>query len=370
MCYRSPGPRCSRHAKQKLQQELNRKKYIRKSDVEKQAQADEAIKIAQREYFTSPEGIKQLKEKAEKSGKESDRKTADAFAQRRKDMIEASKKAAAEAKAAKTKSYKDNNIKDVPPVVSEVSNSPLREPILAYSYLSLSGVDYDYDSTHCASPDCGEDGDMCRDTVYEGIRVEDKPIDTRQVLASVFSTAEKNIPDELVRIGEEELNLNSPDAYDAYTENGYYGEEPQVDFAEPGAVNKRLKEYFYTLPDAKDDQGILPYVRGKGHDTTGLAPVDALKKSLREERNGKLPVAVEKAAQVSRGAVRFDKIKVSQKKHYDTTAPKVPNSPKGADKILGVVLKKGEDFILIDGHQRLKHARLLNPKSGTFLILH
>lgn len=358
------------HAKQKLRQALSAQKYTRKGDVEKQAKADEAVKLAQREYYTSPEGIKKLKEKAETTGKESDRKTAESFVQRRKEMIAASKKATAEAKAKKEKEYQDNNIQNEPLLVEEVKNNPLRQPIRGISDIRIYGVEYDYDYSHCSDSSCGEDDGICRDTVYEGLRVEDKPVDTRTVLAGLYSTSESNISDELVRIGNDELQLDRPDSYDAYAENGYYGEEPFISFADPVAVHKKLNEYFYSRPDAKDEQGVLPYVRGKGQDTTGLTPVNALKKSLREEKNGKLPAYVEKATQVSRGAVRFDKIKVSQKKHYDTAAPKVAKSPKGADKILGVVIKKGDDFILVDGHHRLKHARLLNPKSGTFLILH
>lgn len=370
MCYRSPGPRCSTHARQKLQQALRVQKLIRPGQTERQAKADEDVKVAQREFYTSPEGIKQLQEKAKKSGKESDQKVADSFAKRRKDLIALAEIAAQEAKVAKEKNIRDNNIQDIPPAVKEVISSPLRQPIRGISDRSINAVEYDYDYSHCSDPSCGDDGDLCRDTVYEGLTVENKPVDTREVLSQIYSTDPGNIPDDLVRVANDELHLDQPDYYEAYAENGYYGEEPVVALAYPEDVHKRLTEYFYSLPDAKDDQGILPYVRGRGVDTTGLTPVNALKKSLREENNGKLVSAAEKATKVTRGAIPFSKIEITQKKRYESVAPKVPNSPKGADKIIGVVVKRGDSFVLVDGYQRVKHANLSKGKNGTFLILH
>lgn len=370
MCYKYPGPRCSKHAKDKLQKALRVQKLVRKSNPEAKNRADEQVKIAQRDFLTSPEGIKQLKEKAAKSGKESDRKIAESFAQRRKDLIALSKEASGKAKIEREKFIKDHKIQDEPPKVAKVASSPLREPIALLSQRTLSSVNYDYDYSGCANDDCGEDGDMCRDTVYEGLTVENKPVDTRQVLAELYSTSPQNIPDELVAIGNDELNLDKPESYEAYAENGYYGEEPGVYLGHPETVQKRLMEYFHSLPDAKDDQGILPYVRGRGTDTTGLSPVEAVKKNLRDENNGKLVSYVEKTTKVSRGAVSLSKVIVPQKKHYETVLPKIPNSPVGADSITGVLVSKGDSLVLVDGYHRFKHANITNKKMGTFLILY
>jgi hypothetical protein len=368
MCYRG-GPRCSKHAREKLQKATRNQRLVRAGSPYAEKRAEE-LKVAQQEYLLSPEGIKYLKEKAEKSGKTSDKEKAEGFAQKRKEMIEISKAATKAAKIAKENDSRKNNIQDIPPAVSTVKSNSLLQPLRGIGDRNLSAVEYDYDYTHCSDSSCGEDGDMCRDTVYEGLTIENKSVDTRAVLAEIYGTQPENISDDLVRIGNDELNLNDPGSYEAYAENGYYGEEPVVALAYPENVHNRLTEYFYSLPDAKDDKNILPYVRGKGVDTTGLAPIDAVKKSLRQENKGKLPAYVEKATKISRGAVTLSKIEVTQKKRYETVDPKVPNSPKGADKILGVVMKRGDKFVLVDGYQRVKHANLSNSKSGTFLILY
>lgn len=370
MCYKAPGPRCSKHAKDKLEKALRVQKLVRKSNPEAQKRADEQVKIAQRDYFTSPEGIKQLRAKADKTGKETDRQLADSFAERRKALIALSKEASGEAKAAREKFVKDHNIQNLPPVVSEVKSSPLLEPRVTGSGNRIDTVEYDYDYSHCANDDCGEDGDMCRDTVYEGLTVENKPVDTRSVLAEIYGIHPDKIPDDLVRIGNDELKLNDPNSYEAYAENGYYGEEVTVSLAHPDAVNKRLTEYFHSLPDAKDNQGILPYIRGRGTDTQGLTPLEAVKKNLRDENNGKLVSYVENTTKVSRGAVSLNKVLIPQKKHYENVSPKVPNAPKGADSITGVLVKRGDSFVLVDGYHRVKHANVKNKKMATFLILY
>ena len=69
MCYKRPGPRCSGHAKQKL--DATRKRMIEaqdKDDVEAYVTAADEYKLAQQDYDMTPKGQKSLKEAIERTG--------------------------------------------------------------------------------------------------------------------------------------------------------------------------------------------------------------------------------------------------------------------------------------------------------------
>lgn len=69
MCYKRPGPRCSGHAKQKL--DATHKRMIEaqdKDDVEAYVTAADEYKLAQQDYDMTPKGQKSLKEAIERTG--------------------------------------------------------------------------------------------------------------------------------------------------------------------------------------------------------------------------------------------------------------------------------------------------------------
>jgi len=254
------------------------------------------------------------------------------------------------------------------PAPIKVKASLLREP---HSFNVTNSASYTYDGSYCQGTD-DEDEGICRDSVIEGLRMEDT--DTRRVLLDVFGVypygpeAETAIPDELVAYGEE-LGMDKPDAYTLYTEGGYYGEEAVVELNPD--IRQKLTEWYYNQDNANDDKGILSYCRSKGHATTGQSPLAAIKNQLNAENNGRKDFRVDKATQVSTKVVAFDKITVTQPKHYETvdSRPPVPAND-DAKPFMGVLYTDGRgEYVLIDGYHRLKNARENRPGKGTYIIL-
>lgn len=375
MCYTS-GPRCSPHAKANL---LDAKKALHENTSDDPrviiALHNEA-KSAQKEYWTSPEGIKELKAKAEKTGKPEDIQRAEMFEKRRKDLIARSKAITEANKLAEKLGKKNDSAGSEAPVINEVKNSKLHEPVQQFNngyFMSdkhLYSVEYEYDGYYCSGSSCNSDGydDYCRDSEYDNIRVADG-INTRAVLAEIYRCKSEDIPDDLVDFANNELELDDKESYEVKVSGGYYGDEASVVLSDPKNVYTKLREYYFARDDAKDDHGVLPYVRGKGIATNGMSPIDAIKTQLRAENNGMILSHVENATTVERKQLNMKEVIVPQNEHFIKVDPRKPIAPHGAEETLGVVVQKGDSYVLVDGYHRFKHQIAKETKDGSFIVL-
>lgn len=359
MCYPKPGPRCSTHAAARLKAAIESESAYTGTDLSKKRKLRERIISARKEYYTSPKGIKSLEDNAAKTGDAKDAELATLMKERRAKMITAYKEMQAKMDA-----------EQLPPL-PEVKISPLREPYTYGLGVHFYSVDYEYDANYCTGDTCDSeysDG-YCRDSIYEGLRIKDGPVNSRAVLAQIFNTNESNIPDDLVRMADDELDMDNPESYDVHAVNGYYGEEVEVHINNEAYVAERLRSYYLNMPDANDEGGILPYLRGKGLNTVGLTPIEAVKKHLRDENRGNIVDYVEKTNVVSKKRIDLSDVKIPQKHHFDTVAPRDPLSPDGVEKICGIVVKKDRAFFLVDGYHRLKHELEREQFAGNFIVL-
>lgn len=353
MCYPKPGPRCSPHARQKLAKAQTELKKYDGDDEQKKMMLKNSVVKAQKEYFTSPHGIKALRAKALETGDGKYAKQAEEFAERRKEMI------------AKYKASQEFASAQYP---SKVQVTKLSLPNDAYHL----PVEYDYDHYGCSGSICNyrDYDDYCRDAEYEGLRIDRGSLNPRAVLAYLYKVNPEDIPDSLVTKATNELDLDSEDGYEVYASGGYYGDEAHVDFAYPDTALKTLKRYYYELPDAKDEAGVLQYVRGKGVDTAGLTPIEAIKKQLNDENHGKTHQLVERSNTVTAKKVNFDQVEIPQKKHFDAVEPRPVVAPENVDAVCGVLVQTGEyRYRLVDGYHRMKHKTLANGKTGKFIVL-
>lgn len=358
MCYPKPGPRCSKHAAERLKKALDAVSEYQGDDEGRKKSLRQRAVDAQKEYYTSPKGIAALEQKANESGNAKDVAVAKAAKERRRKMLDA------------YNASKQSVAVSPDPVLPDVAITPLNEPMIS-SNMHMYEVEYEYDFYGCTGYTCGSEGDdgYCRDAEFENLRISNEPISTRNVLGSIFRASPGDIPDDLVAFAENELELDKPESYEVSSSRGYYGDEAEVTLTFESNVRKKLTEYYLNRPDAKDTAGILPYLRGKGQDTTGLTPVEAVKKHLRAENRGAIVKYVEDANTVYKMRVPLTDVKVPQKKHLETVEPRKPIHPKNVEKFCGVVVKKGNAYFLVDGYHRLKYELGTNNKTGNFLVL-
>ena len=256
---------------------------------------------------------------------------------------------------------------------------------------STSAVDYEYDSYSCSDPySCSESNDYCRDSVYEGLRVE--AVTEEQVYDHVRSVIGANygeqLPADLKTLVDSRMaEWTQADNWEAEAENGYYGEEAYV--MPPPELESEVKHWFYSQPGAMDSDGILPYLRGAGFATEGKTPLRAVKDFLAEQNGGKRLPAVEAARSVELRRLGLKHVRVPNPQHYAKSEPRpltpaVESGQKQA--IAGVLLetKKGPERYdwrvgriaelgevqLVDGYHRLKELKENTKKnSGVYLIL-
>ena len=230
-----------------------------------------------------------------------------------------------------------------------------------------SGVDYEYDYYgHADGQECDAVDDYCRDQVYEGLRVGSVS-DYRNVLSTVFKIDKPRIPQDLDDLAIQ-LGMDTPEAYEARAEGGYYGEEAEVYLADH--VQAELKKWYYNHNNARDRDGVLDYCRSKGLDTTDKSPLQAIKDQLKEENNGIIHPDVEKATDIMVHNVETRMIKIPNAKHFDSVEPRSANkkTTKGK-KIAGVLAVKNNELVLIDGYHRMKDAKKNGRKQGDYIIL-
>lgn len=379
MCY-AGGPYCPDVANDKLSESIKERAEYKGDNKDAIKSLEDKIKNDTFDYMTTTRGIKELKEKAKASGEERDADHAAFFAQLRKDKIAESKKnnggqsvdshttaVAGNDSSDYTVGKKGGFVKPTSPI-AEVNIAPFREPII-HADSPIYAVGYDFDDKYCNGDTNNPESDgICRDSTYNNVTVNEVT-DHRQIVADMIKVDPRYVPSDLMRITRDELKLNKTDSYEIFIEDGYYGEEASVVLANPYSVNQRIKEYYFSRPDAVDRANILPYLRGKGHDTTGKQPLEAVKESLMLENGGKKIASVEKAQKVHQQSIPLDDVIIPKRSYYDKVSSVETVTPKNAPTIHGVVVKKGDSYRLVDGYHRFKGIFDKGTHEGQFIVL-
>lgn len=139
--------------------------------------------------------------------------------------------------------------------------------------------------------------------------------------------------------------------------NGYYGEELDSIKA-PQGLTKVLNQYYYSQNNAVGHYSVLPYLRGKGYDTTGESPLTAIKGALRAENGGRLNKKVENAKSfkvVKIGLKNIKKLSKSQEAAAvkDQRKPLPVKETGMREEIAGVAFKNETgEYELVDGYHR------------------
>lgn len=217
-------------------------------------------------------------------------------------------------------------------------------------------VDYDY----------GYNEDYYSDTIDEDSIVINS-IDEEELTKSIMDLDENSsISNDEKKKNFDELReiLRTAGAFEPENYFGYtrgYDDNSKI-YIKPknDQLQKRIEQEYYKKPNAKDDKGILEYVRSKGQETEGLSPVEAIKKQLTNENNGRRSSLVDNATGVSKATLKIRDIRIGAKEHYENVKPLPMESNNTADKIAGVVVQTGTTYRLVDGYHRTKN--LMNNK--------
>jgi hypothetical protein len=271
------------------------------------------------------------------------------------------------------------------------SDRPLGAPItlppstlwLPSSNSARSSVDYDYDSYRCAEiGGCTES--YCHNQRYEGLRItgwapdaEGETLDgfANYVKETLHLPEDEPLPPELRQRLSRFADFTPQELFEIEAESEFYGETITVTPIPP--LNKELTDYYYEQPNAVDGQyGILPYVRGKGFDTSGLRPLEALKASLNAENSGRTSKKVERARKFRAATIALSSITlpVARRVEYALKEPRKAESVKASGQtrpIAGVVYEVSPGkYELIDGYRRHAHyTGQTNRKRAEYIIL-
>lgn len=252
----------------------------------------------------------------------------------------------------------------------------LLKPVNQTSYKALYYLDYDYESSYNHPPE----EDICRCGVIDEVKINGWG-DNGEDLANyardrIGLKADAPLPEELYKELKPFIdNFDSTD-YEPIISGGYYGEELD-DVELPKELDAILDNYFYNQPNAEGPEGVLSYLRGKGYDTTGERPLEAIKGALQAENNGRLVSKVAKAKKWRAGEISLDRIKLpseSQRKAGENDPRPLTNPYPGkaatSSKVAGVVIDSGNgNYELIDGYHRLAHLKQSNRKRSRYLVL-
>jgi hypothetical protein len=230
------------------------------------------------------------------------------------------------------------------------------------------GVAVEHDDYVCFGNCDGCNGydDYCRGAEYVNLRIES--VDLLNVLKNLFGCRNtSDVPDalfkEAVALGMDEIA-----SYGVHTRPDYYGEEAYVTVNE--SVFDALTDWYFSRPNARDRDGVLEYCRSKGIDTSGLAPLDALRVQLDTENRGAGSVLVEGVTDISYvGNVYFSDITIPNKRHYEYVKPRTLTTDGIAEKVAGVLVRDESRDILVDGYHRMKELRAQNKRVGRYIVL-
>jgi hypothetical protein len=238
----------------------------------------------------------------------------------------------------------------------------------AYPYGADLDVDYDSYGAPGGQCECPED-DYCRCNVYEGLRIDpDVKPNMENVLSYATGIPHSELPESLLTLGRE-LELDTHDGYEVFGEAGYYGQEYRIEFANVPKVHKELRDRFDKNAIDRND---IPrsYLAGIGIDVRGKDPVRGFKEFLKKENAGIELEKLKKVKKVTSTRLNLSSIEVPNPEHYKGVEPRKPESPiEGTSKVVGIVLKEGGKYKLLDGYHRLKYARGGSIKTGRFIVL-
>lgn len=233
---------------------------------------------------------------------------------------------------------------------------------------AVSGYHAEYDWDYYGAPDGEELEDYNRNAIYRGLSITS--VDAEEAVKSSvydYKHQSKDLPEEL-KIMIQDEGWDDEGNWDIYGDRGYYGEEIQID--PPEGMQERLTDWFYSLPNAEDDDKILPYVRADGTETAGLRPVDAVKKMI-GETHPRFNRKMEKTDSVQVKKVPMDKITTTTKRLNEAADWNYPEGVKLRN-YAGVLLQVNKDeFLLLDGARRLNYLRENHPtRKPSYLVLY
>lgn len=248
MCYAKPGPRCSRHAREKLDRATeNLTQLVRThAPLDERTKAVERVLQAEEEYDATPAGLALLEQQIgtttdpRKQGElqlryNKGQRTRESQKQAHRERLEQESRANTPEVLFK---HEYNVTYNSPSETSTIPASLMAE--CDYSSPTSpnpteKGISVVYDYYGCAGT-CGDD-DMCRDGKYSGLRVE--KFDSREYLAYRFGVGSEDITDEMVAA----LDEISP-AYhiDLDVMGDYYGE--QVTISAYDALDAKVQEIY------------------------------------------------------------------------------------------------------------------------------
>lgn len=226
-----------------------------------------------------------------------------------------------------------------------------------------SGVEYDYDFYSCVG-ECSDDG-PCRCAMYDGLRISG--VDMDAVLRGLLGMGAEETLDDQARVIGDQFALDQIDSYEIEAEWGIYGQEALIYLVEHEAVIAALRQYAAAQVDAVDTEGVHCYLIGKGFDRSGYTLVDAVKAHLSQENDGRSVSYVDAATEVTIARLDLDKVVIPQPEHYARCEPRAAKAPEGAPKIIGVVVKTGNAYRLVDGYHRMKSIE--GQRQGQFIVL-
>lgn len=237
-----------------------------------------------------------------------------------------------------------------PPILTPPTKMRLEDPKTKATY----DVDYDYDDYGCN----GCDEDICRCSSYSGLHVTAWGTDegvygyARSRLGLPLS---EKLPQDLIDDLRPYENFETiADDFEIWGDSDYYGE---VAVVEPSpTLNRIISDFYYNQPNAVDKEGLLPYLRSQGFDTTGKRPLQALREALKQEHRS-LPanISAVKGYRVMKVKEKFitkESKREAAGKKDPTPATPVPVTGQGKA-IAGVLLRKSAtDYVLLDGYRR------------------
>lgn len=242
---------------------------------------------------------------------------------------------------------------------------PLKEALVIQKpriYSEATGVSVEYDSYGPPGWDgceCPED-DYCRCSVYEGLRVES--VDMDATLSYATGIPKDQLPESLKSIGRKH-GLDSPDGYDVYATNGYYGEEYSVSYANRGGLQQDLDRWHARhCVDARDPAAL--YLASKGHDPRKMDGLKLMKKHLKSQ----VPATtLQKAKHMKSSRLNYTDILKPPASLQSAKASAAELDVKAP--VRGVVLKTTSGYQLIDGVEEYRKGAASTSASGIFIIL-
>lgn len=370
MCYRKPGPRCSKVAAERL----NRAKVAHAKNPTYLTY--EAVQEAQKAFDLTPAGMQAIEKqiavasdpmiREELVHKLNHAKKSRSFALAAAFRVDQGDVESEEERLEELAS------KD-PRIAAELQElrDPLDDTPRVGNFLdpyTECGIDVEYDSYGCQDPAYCDPDDYCRDSVYEGLRIE--RVDAAEYVSDALGTT--SVPDEWIS------KIKASGALEEFKvkkEWGYYGETYTV-LPSP-RMQALLSEMFYAQPNALDRAGALAYARAAGIQTSGLTPVEAIKMTVfeghQEEWVGPGIVA---ANAINVQVVPIKAISAPQEvlDAAGCYSPEVSNlfkfdAIKGDSEISGVVLAQHGHYVLVSGAKRFNTVKQVS-NTGKFLILY